>query len=397
MRESLHVVSFKAEGALSEPGLSGCDRIAIECTKRWKNAFDRVYVYVGTGGLKLYRDYGLKNIVYEILPTPRLGRSLPSMVLLEMYAFLGGIVKVLAQRNIPAADSHVIYSSSDFWPDAIPAWLLKKRLKNSRWIATFYLFAPKPTREGVYKGRRLIRGILYFLSQKPIYWLIKRSAQMVFVTNEDDRWKFIDGERSAEKVLAVEGGVDTKTPSLIPDPERKDFDAVFLGRLHPQKGILELIDIWRGVCARRPDARLAIVGVGDLLQEVRKRIEALGLNGNVSLLGFLDGEEKIKIFKRSKIVVHPAIYDSGGMAACEAMACGLPAVGFDLPALRTYYPKGMIKATCYDHEEFAAIILRLLEDDEFYARISAEALDLAKRWEWDDRALTLLEAIRKMT
>jgi glycosyltransferase involved in cell wall biosynthesis len=133
-----------------------------------------------------------------------------------------------------------------------------------------------------------------------------------------------------------------------------------------------------------------------LLQEVKKTIEALGLDCNVSLLGFLDGEEKIKIFKRSKIVVHPAIYDSGGMAACEAMACGLPAVGFDLPALRTYYPKGMIKTGCYDHDEFAANILRLLEDDELYNRMSAEALDLAKRWEWDDRALTLMEAMRKM-
>ena len=43
------------------------------------------------------------------------------------------------------------------------------------------------------------------------------------------------------------------------------------------------------------------------------------------------------------MVVHPAIFDSGGMAAAEAMAWGLPGVSFDLPALKTYYPQGMIK------------------------------------------------------
>ena len=53
----------------------------------------------------------------------------------------------------------------------------------------------------------------------------------------------------------------------------------------------------------------------------------------------------LRIFKDSKIVLHAAIYDSGGMAACEAMACELPGVSFDLPALKTCYPKGMFK-TC---------------------------------------------------
>jgi glycosyltransferase involved in cell wall biosynthesis len=51
------------------------------------------------------------------------------------------------------------------------------------------------------------------------------------------------------------------------------------------------------------------------------------------------------------------------MAAWEAMACGLPGVSFDLPALRTYYPKGMLKTPCYDLKAFAENILKLLNDE----------------------------------
>jgi glycosyltransferase involved in cell wall biosynthesis len=180
---------------------------------------------------------------------------------------------------------------------------------------------------------------------------------MVWITSEPDKWKFVGKRLSMSKVVVVRGGVDTKISASIPEPVEKQFDAVFIGRFHPQKGVLELIDIWKYVCEQKKDAKLAMIGVGNLEEAVAKKIKDYSLSYNVILFGFKDGIEKVKIFKDSKVVVHPAIYDSGGMAACEAMACGLPGVSFDLPALKTYYPKGMIKTPCYDLRAFAENIL----------------------------------------
>jgi glycosyltransferase involved in cell wall biosynthesis len=216
----------------------------------------------------------------------------------------------------------------------------------------------------------------------------------VWVTNDLDRAIFIDNRRLLpDRVIAVRGGVDTKTPLLIPEPHKKEFLAVFVGRFHPQKGVTELIDIWKFVCERQKNARLAMIGVGELEGEVNMKIKQHGLGKNVVLFGFKDGIAKLKIFKDSLVVVHPAIYDNGGMAACEAMACGLPGVSFDLLPLRSYYPKGMIKTPCFDLQKFALNILRLYDEHDLYSRTRSEAMELAKEWDWDSRALELLKSM----
>lgn len=50
--------------------------------------------------------------------------------------------------------------------------------------------------------------------------------------------------RSPESVYAVMGGVDLTIPQSVPEPKEKTFDAVFISRLHPQKGPMELMDVW---------------------------------------------------------------------------------------------------------------------------------------------------------
>src|SRR5207253_4263065 len=117
------------------------------------------------------------------------------------------------------------------------------------------------------------------------------------------------------------------------------------------------------------------------------------LEQNVVLLGFMDGAEKFAIVKRANLVVHPALYDSGGMAACEAFACGLPGVSFDLPALRSYYPVGMLKVSPFDLDEFAEAVLRLLSDERLRREMGAAARAYAEEWDWDRRADEIVGAM----
>jgi glycosyltransferase involved in cell wall biosynthesis len=375
--------------------LSGGDRIFVECLKRWVKKGLIINVFTVEKGYNFCVSYGLSGVNYKVLSSSKIDRFgfLFSYIVRMVRLCLKAMV---TQFPYSKDEGIVVYSMSDFWPDSIPAWILKMRLPSVKWVAAFFLFAPSPFgQESPYKGWRRLRGLFYYLSQLPVYALIRRYADMVWVTSEPDRWRFIDSRLSPSKVIAVRGGVDVETPASVPEPKEKRFDAVFIGRFHPQKGVLELIDIWNIVVQRKKDARLAIIGVGDLERQVREKIRVYGLEDNVVLFGFKDGVEKLKIFKESKIVVHPAIYDSGGMAACEAMSCGLPGVSFDLPALKTYYPKGMLKTPCYDLEQFAENILKLIRDKELYKKTAKDAVDWSGEWDWDKRANQILNVIKE--
>jgi len=374
--------------------LDGGSRIFIECARRWLTSGMTIYFYTSEEGYTMLHRYGLKTIKFVVAPSSKYKR----LGLYGLYAVrtIKQCINVLKAK--PQKDNFVIYSGSDFFPDVIPAFLMKLRFKRAKWLAGFYLFASSPfDNQTPYKGKSSLKGLIYYLSQLPVYSVVRKHADMVWVTSEPDRNKFIGKRLKAEKVVAVRGGVDTKTPSLVPEPKNKTFDAVFIGRFHPQKGVLELMDIWKILCGKKKDAKLAMIGVGELEGAVREKIVKYGLEKNVVLFGFKDGIEKIKIFKDSCVVVHPAIYDSGGMAACEAMACGLPGVSFDLPALKTYYPKGMLKTPCFDLVQFAQNILDLLADEELYQKTSKDALDWANEWDWDKRASDLLFQIKSIT
>lgn len=298
----------------------------------------------------------------------------------------------------------VLISASDFFPDVLGSYLFKIFNPTTRWVAAYYLDAPKPwSKNNPYRTGffRYLQGCLYWFVQRFSYLMIKAKADFILVTSEPDVSKFVTVSRPRDRVLIVQGGVDLQPsraylktlPSTSSSLSKKHFDACFVGRFHYQKGVVELIKIWSLVCKKRKNALLAMIGVGGLEPDVRDEIKRLHLENNVVLLGFMTGQEKFNIFKQSKIVVHPATYDSGGMAACEAMAWGLPGVSFDLDALKTYYPKGMLKTPCFDLKLFSQNILILLENKTLYDRVRQDAINWSGEWDWDKRSLSIINQI----
>jgi glycosyltransferase involved in cell wall biosynthesis len=374
--------------------MDGGTRIFIETAKRWVDKGNVIDLVTTVENYEVCKRYGLSKVKYTFIPSQK---EVHNLYLIYMLRMLRACIWAFTV-NIPRSENVVIYSGSDFWPDSIPAWVLKMRFRRTKWLAAFYLFTSSPFSKGsLSKGFGRLRRLFYYLSQVPVYGLIRKYADMVWVTNELDRWRFIDGRRlTADKVIAIKGGVDVRTPSLVPEPMEKKFDAIFIGRLVPEKGVLELIDIWKYVCEKKKDAKLAILGSGPLNNQVQNKIRQYGLTDNIKTFGFVDGVEKFKIIKESKVVVHPSIMDSGGMAACEAMVCGLPGVSFDLQSLKVYYPKGMLKTPSYDLKIFANNVLKLLDEESLYRNLSKEAIDFAKDWDWDKVAKEALNKVKKV-
>lgn len=392
--------------AAAGEGISGGTRIHIECTKRWLKTkkFKNITIIASDDGYRACLRNGLPAnnlILVSTAITKKVG------FWLDYFArIVKGALYALSYVLKPE-EQYFVYAASDFWADFFPAVILKLRYKRKvKLLASLYLFAPVPwAHDNPYKGFYFIVGLLYWLTQIPVYWAIYYLADYVFVTSEPDVKSFITNKRNRSKIIVAQGGVDIsdsekylKGRGIIPVWERT-FDACFVGRFHHQKGVSELIDIWNDVCNKLPHAKLAMVGTGSgpMERTVRDKIKKYRLDRNIILFGFLDGHKKYSIFKNSKIVVHPATFDSGGMAAAEAMAWKIPGVSFDLESLKTYYPKGMMKTKLNDLNQFSQNILKLLQNRRLYNKVSKDAHDLiVEVWDWDKRSQVILNKFLKL-
>lgn len=299
--------------------------------------------------------------------------------------------------------------------DVIPAVILKLRYPKLKWIATWFQTAPNPlfgytensvstihrpqSTEHLREHSYNLSALAYWLSQLPIKPLINKYADFVIVNNESERNQYPKMDKKGRVVVLI-GAVRLDEIKKYQAVHRTQttvhqFDAVFQGRFHPQKGVLELIDIWKKVVDKIPNAKLAMMGDGPLMENVKTRITKHRLQNNVKLFGYMfDGPEKYKIFSQSKVVVHPAFFDSGGMASAEAMAFGLPCVGFDLKAYESYYPRGMVKVKKGNIDGFASEIINLITHDKLRRSIGEEGRRMIEaNWSWETRAREVFKKI----
>jgi glycosyltransferase involved in cell wall biosynthesis len=102
--------------------------------------------------------------------------------------------------------------------------------------------------------------------------------------------------------------------------------ALFLGRIHPKKGLPMLIEAWTRV---RPEGwRLQIAGPDEAGHrvEVENAVFAAGLSEIVSFVGPVAGEKKKSAFFSADLFVLPTHSENFGIVVAEALAHGLPVV-----------------------------------------------------------------------
>lgn len=396
-QKNLHFYFFSL--AAIGKGLSGGDRIFIELARRWVKEFP-INLYLWKDGREMCRRQKLTGdqLSYKISSVPSLFRG--NFWITYFYLIFEGIALGLT-INPEKKKELILYSSSDLWMDILPAFLLKLRFPQVKWIATWYQTAPKPWRgfsEGGRESRYTLSAFFYWFSQLVSKPIINKFADKVIVNNETERSQFSQLNKKG-KVAVILGGVDVSSIERWKERHsvlKKKFDAVFQGRFHPQKGVVELVEIWKLVVEKIPQAKLAMIGDGPLMRDVKREIKKYSLEDNIKLFGYVfDGPKKYRIFQSSKLVVHPAFYDSGGMASAEAMAFGLPCVGFDLKAYTSYYPKGMVKVPIGDMQEFSKKILWLLKNNKERNRIGKQAYEMIRKsWSWDSRASYILNFVQ---
>jgi glycosyltransferase involved in cell wall biosynthesis len=130
----------------------------------------------------------------------------------------------------------------------------------------------------------------------------------------------------------IPNGVDLPGINAI-QPHQESSDILFVGRLIPEKQVDLLVKAVAILYQEMPDCRLSIIGDGPEQASIAAIIHESRLENNVTLIGFREShDEIIARMKSSKIFVLPSMREGFGIAALEALACGLPVVTLDHPA-----------------------------------------------------------------
>jgi N-acetyl-alpha-D-glucosaminyl L-malate synthase BshA len=188
----------------------------------------------------------------------------------------------------------------------------------------------------------------------------------------------IDPSREIEVIPNfVDTSVYLPDSSADMDPNRPPL-VLHNSNFRPLKRVLDVIRIF-ALARKALPCELALIGDGPDRAVGEQLVETLGLTDSVKFLG-----EQLDIpaqLRRARAFLLPSESESFGLAALEAMSCGVPVVSSNAGGLSEVNEEGEsgFLADVGDLETMSAKLVRLLEDDGLHANMSQAAREIAER------------------
>lgn len=132
------------------------------------------------------------------------------------------------------------------------------------------------------------------------------------------------------KIAVLYNAVDTYESNPY---NENAVNCMFLGRLGERKGTYDLLDAIKLLDHQlQNDVQFYLCGDGDI-EEVRKKIEDLGIAHRICHVGWIDGKQKSQFFKNTAINILPSYHEGLPMTILETMAYGIPNISTNIASV----------------------------------------------------------------
>jgi D-inositol-3-phosphate glycosyltransferase len=339
-------------------------------------------------------DLGYGNRVVHVPAGPEV--PLPKKVLAEyLPKFVEGVKEFAASKDI-----HYDLIHSHYWMSGVAA----AELKASWGVPVIHMFhtlvlmknrvALSPLEiEGEYRlqgERKVLETADRVVAATPA-----ELSQLQFLYQADVR-----------KIVITPPGVDTCRFYPIPKDEAREFIGVppcdrmilFVGRIEPLKG-LEVLFQAIALLQKRGDLQeiqfcVTVIGgdpdeIPESMSAEMSRMYAIrdqyGLQDLITFMGKRSQETLPYYYSAAEVVVVPSYYESFGMVALEAMACGRPVVASQVGGLAFLVQDGLTGYTVpvEDPGSLADRLVILLRDQALREQMGQNAVKLAEQYSWD--------------
>jgi glycosyltransferase involved in cell wall biosynthesis len=188
------------------------------------------------------------------------------------------------------------------------------------------------------------------------------------------------------------------SPGAPPWPKRTeeppDGYVLFLGTLEPRKNVGVLLDAYARLLARGTvRARLALAGAAP--PEAKPLIDRTAeapLAGHVDLLGYVDPDRRLEVYRRALVLVLPSHAEGFGIPALEAMTVGVPVIAANRGALPEVVGDAGQLVDPDDPDLLAEALRVLLGDRALRDRLREAGWRQAQRFQWSTSASRAREA-----
>ncbi|MBS4770051.1 glycosyltransferase [Carnobacteriaceae bacterium zg-ZUI240] len=211
-----------------------------------------------------------------------------------------------------------------------------------------------------------VKTVLYHLFSK-------RFEKIIWVSNScysEYRFKEKVAHKSIVLANVVDGDDIQKRSDVL---QTEHYDVIYVGRLTDQKNPLKLLDVLEKVIAKKSNVKMAIIGSGDMKEQVLNVAKEKNLLKHIVFHDFI--VNPLPYLKNAKVMVMTSRFEGLPMVALESLALGTPIVSTAVDGLKDIIENGVNGFLANDSHVLADKIVEIVSDEKLANSLSNGAIN----------------------